>query len=58
MTGSMSGSSGYTMRTISWPLSPIYNAVLLEGDSVGQILLYGKGAGAPTASAVVSVSWM
>jgi homoserine dehydrogenase len=32
-----------------------FNAVLLEGDSVGQILLYGKGAGElPTASAVVS----
>jgi homoserine dehydrogenase len=32
-----------------------YNAVLLEGDAVGQILLYGKGAGEmPTASAVVS----
>jgi homoserine dehydrogenase len=32
-----------------------YNAVLLEGDAVGPILLYGKGAGEmPTASAVVS----
>jgi homoserine dehydrogenase len=31
-----------------------YNAVLLEGDAVGPILLYGKGAGEmPTASAVV-----
>ncbi len=36
-------------------VSDVYNAVLLEGDSVGQILLYGKGAGElPTASAVVS----
>ncbi|NLP02020.1 MAG: homoserine dehydrogenase [Fibrobacter sp.] len=36
-------------------VSNVYNAVLLEGDSVGQILLYGKGAGElPTASAVVS----
>jgi homoserine dehydrogenase len=33
----------------------VYNAVLLEGDAVGQILLYGRGAGEmPTASAVVS----
>ena len=32
-----------------------YNAVLLDGDAVGQILLYGKGAGElPTASAVFS----
>ncbi len=31
------------------------NAVMLEGDAVGPILLYGKGAGElPTASAVVS----
>jgi homoserine dehydrogenase len=36
-------------------VSDAYNAVLLEGDAVGQILLYGKGAGEmPTASAVVS----
>lgn len=36
-------------------VSDVYNAVLLEGDSVGQILLYGKGAGElPTASAVIS----
>ena len=32
-----------------------FNAVLITGDSVGEIMLYGKGAGAlPTASAVVS----
>lgn len=32
-----------------------YNAILFRGDEVGEILLYGKGAGArPTASAVVS----
>jgi homoserine dehydrogenase len=32
-----------------------YNAVLLEGDAVGHILLYGKGAGEmPTASAIIS----
>jgi len=33
----------------------VFNAVLLEGDAVGPILLYGAGAGEmPTASAVVS----
>jgi homoserine dehydrogenase len=33
----------------------VFNAVLLEGDAVGPILLYGRGAGEmPTASAVVS----
>lgn len=32
-----------------------YNAVFLRGDSVGDVMLYGKGAGSfPTASAVVS----
>jgi homoserine dehydrogenase len=32
-----------------------FNAVLMEGDAVGNILLYGKGAGQmPTASAVIS----
>jgi homoserine dehydrogenase len=36
-------------------VSKVFNAVLLEGDAVGQILLYGRGAGEmPTASAVVS----
>lgn len=36
-------------------VSDVYNAVLLEGDAVGRILLYGRGAGEmPTASAVVS----
>ncbi|HLV31245.1 MAG TPA: homoserine dehydrogenase [Chitinispirillaceae bacterium] len=36
-------------------VSDVYNAVLLQGDAVGQILLYGKGAGQmPTASAVIS----
>jgi homoserine dehydrogenase len=36
-------------------VSSVYNAVLLEGDAVGQILLYGRGAGEmPTASAVIS----
>lgn len=40
------------------PLSAVsgaYNAVYLRGDAVGQVMLYGQGAGAlPTASAVVS----
>ncbi|MBD3320264.1 MAG: homoserine dehydrogenase, partial [Chitinivibrionales bacterium] len=35
-------------------VSDVFNAVLLEGDAVGDILLYGKGAGEmPTASAVM-----
>ena len=37
-----------------------FNAILLGGDEVGEILLYGRGAGpAPTSSAVVSdlVDW-
>ncbi len=33
----------------------VYNAILVEGDQVGQILCYGEGAGArPTASAVIA----
>ncbi len=36
-------------------VSGVFNAVLLQGDAVGPILLYGRGAGEmPTASAVVS----
>lgn len=36
-------------------VSDVYNAVLLEGDAVGKVLLYGRGAGEmPTGSAVVS----
>jgi len=36
-------------------VSGSFNAILLGGDEVGEILLYGKGAGpAPTASAVMS----
>ncbi len=32
-----------------------FNAVLLDGDAVGEIMLYGRGAGAlPTGSAIVS----
>ena len=33
----------------------VYNAVLIEGDMLGEVLFYGKGAGKlPTASAVVA----
>src|SRR2546425_9056111 len=33
----------------------VYNAIQVTGDAVGDIMLYGKGAGSfPTASAVVS----
>lgn len=41
-------------RHILASVSDVFNAVLLEGDAVGRILLYGRGAGElPTASAVV-----
>ncbi|KKI99278.1 homoserine dehydrogenase [Prochlorothrix hollandica] len=33
----------------------VYNAILVEGDPIGQVMFYGPGAGAgPTASAVMS----
>jgi len=36
-------------------VSGVYNAVLVEGDQVGRVMFYGKGAGAePTGSAVVA----
>ncbi len=36
-------------------ISNVFNGVLIEGDAVGQVLLYGKGAGEmPTASAVIA----
>ena len=36
-------------------VNDVFNAVALEGDAVGSLLLYGRGAGElPTASAVVS----
>ncbi|MEO0407494.1 MAG: homoserine dehydrogenase [Cyanobacteria bacterium P01_A01_bin.135] len=36
-------------------VSDVYNAILVEGEPVGQIMFYGPGAGAgPTASAVVA----
>jgi homoserine dehydrogenase len=47
-----------TFITNSHPLAGIndaFNAVYLKGDAVGDVMLYGRGAGAfPTASAVVS----
>ncbi len=43
---------------LTHPLAPIrdeYNAVMLKGDAVGELVFEGKGAGAlPTASAVLS----
>jgi homoserine dehydrogenase len=42
-------------RHILASVSDVFNAVLFDGDAVGRILLYGKGAGeSPTGSAVVS----
>lgn len=36
-------------------INGVYNAILVEGEPIGQLMLYGRGAGAgPTASAVVS----
>ena len=36
-------------------VNDVYNAILLEGEPLGQVMFYGPGAGAgPTASAVVS----
>lgn len=36
-------------------VSDVYNAILVEGDPIGQVMFFGPGAGAgPTASAVVS----
>lgn len=36
-------------------VSDVFNAILVEGDAVGKIVLYGRGAGEmPTASAVIS----
>jgi homoserine dehydrogenase len=43
---------------VSHPLASVndvYNAVLIEGDPIGQVMFFGPGAGeGPTASAVVS----
>ncbi|WP_204140301.1 homoserine dehydrogenase [Halomicronema sp. CCY15110] len=36
-------------------VNDVYNAILIEGDPIGQVMFYGPGAGeGPTASAVVS----
>ncbi|MFM7574171.1 MAG: homoserine dehydrogenase [Snowella sp.] len=36
-------------------INGVYNGILVEGDPLGQVMFYGRGAGAgPTASAVVS----
>jgi homoserine dehydrogenase len=36
-------------------INDVFNAVLFEGDPIGQVMFYGRGAGAgPTASAVVA----
>ncbi len=47
-----------TMIPVAHPLSSVrgsFNAIFLNGDPVGELMLYGKGAGdMPTASAVVS----
>lgn len=36
-------------------VNDVYNAILVEGDPIGQVMFFGRGAGSgPTASAVVS----
>ncbi|MFB2920128.1 MULTISPECIES: homoserine dehydrogenase [Aerosakkonema] len=36
-------------------INGVYNAILVEGEPIGQVMFYGRGAGAgPTATAVVS----
>jgi homoserine dehydrogenase len=36
-------------------VNDVYNAILVEGDPIGQVMFFGPGAGeGPTASAVVS----
>ncbi len=46
-----------TLLPLDHPLAAVYheyNALFLEGDAVGEVMFYGKGAGAsPTASAVM-----
>lgn len=38
-----------------YPVNGVFNAILLEGNMLGEVMCYGKGAGKlPTASAVVS----
>ena len=47
-----------TLLPITHPLASVndvYNAILVEGDPIGQVMFFGPGAGeGPTASAVVS----
>lgn len=47
-----------TMIPLTHPLASVryeYNAIYIQGDAVGEIMLYGKGAGQmPAASAIVS----
>ena len=47
-----------TLVPVDYPLASIngvYNAILVEGEPLGQVMFYGPGAGSgPTASAVVS----
>ncbi|MBD3880775.1 homoserine dehydrogenase [Phormidium tenue FACHB-886] len=47
-----------TLVPTTYPLASVngvYNAILIEGDPVGQVMFFGPGAGSgPTASAVVS----
>ena len=47
-----------TLVPLDHPLAAVhneFNAVFLEGDAVGEVMLYGRGAGAaPTASAVLA----
>ncbi|WP_278002548.1 homoserine dehydrogenase [Nodosilinea sp. FACHB-13] len=47
-----------TLVPVSHPLASVndvYNAILIEGDPIGQVMFFGPGAGeGPTASAVVS----
>lgn len=47
-----------TLVPLSHPLASVndvFNAILVEGEPVGQVMFYGRGAGeGPTASAVVS----
>ncbi|MDX2099756.1 MAG: homoserine dehydrogenase [Leptolyngbyaceae cyanobacterium bins.59] len=42
---------GHPLSTVN----DVYNAILVEGDPIGQVMFFGRGAGeGPTASAVVS----
>ncbi len=44
-------SKGHPLASVN----DVYNAILIEGDPIGQVMFFGRGAGAgPTASAVVS----